>query len=201
MTLFFQMRTYKYYYSIWVIRKLQPSWIILFNVFFCNIIKSLFFLLFCYIYFFFLHIKFSLVSHAFVSFESIHCILSSSLALNAILLISLVNILRSLRLIFCWDFDISSLVFLNSLWFSLRLSTLTLPFSRWIFLFSVTLLLDNVIIFKRKFFYDIPLQTVSAIQEKSLMKKINWRKYLKQRVHVLTALRTRKHGLIRLINN
>ena len=71
----------------------------------------------------FLCIFSSLVLFAHVSIESIDCILLSSLALNAILLTSSVNTLCFFILSLYCDFNINLLFFMNSLWFSLRLTT------------------------------------------------------------------------------
>ena len=97
------------------------------------------------------------VPYAFVSIESIECILLSLLALNAISLTSSVNTLCFMPLNLCCDFNINFLLFMNSLWFSLRLSTLTWYFLVILFYFQVELLLKIFIIFKFKFsFYYTP---------------------------------------------
>ena len=65
----------------------------------------------------FLHTRYFLVSYAYVSIESIDCILLSSLELNAILVTSAVNTLCFLLQNLCCDFNID-LFFMNSLIFS-----------------------------------------------------------------------------------
>ena len=91
-----------------------------FYVFSCNIIKVI---IFCTVVCSFLHISFLLGPHSYVSIELIDCVLLSSwlsLVLNATLLTSSVNILFYLLLNLCYDFSISLLFFMNSLWFSCR---------------------------------------------------------------------------------
>ena len=80
----------------------------------------------------------------------------TSLALNAILLISSVNTLYFLLVNLCCDFNIKSLIFMNSLRFYLRPSTTSL-FLLYLFLFIFKLRCFQIIFinFKFKFsFYD-----------------------------------------------
>ena len=105
---------------------LWSIWIIFFYVFFYNIIKVNHFL-YCFIILLLLISSFSLtrtllVPYAYVSIESIDCILLSSFELKAILLISSVKTCFSL-LNLCYVFNVDLLFFMNSLWSSLRLST------------------------------------------------------------------------------
>ena len=80
-----------------------------------------------------LHIRPVLVSCAYVSIESIDCILLSSFKLKAILLISSVKTLCVFLLNICSVFNITLLLFMNSL----RLSTSILFFSKSFVLFSI----------------------------------------------------------------
>ena len=108
-----------------------------FHVFFCNIVKVNHFLhcsiILLHLFFSFLHIKSFLVPYAFLSTESIDCILLSSFKLKAILLISSVKTLclslLNLCCVFCSDF-----FFFNLLMFFLRFSVLIF-FSNWFILF------------------------------------------------------------------
>ena len=76
-------------------------------------------------------------AYAYIPIESIDCILLSSLAFNPILLTSSVNILCFSSLNLCCYFIINLLLFMSSLWFSLRIYTLTLFFPRLFILFSI----------------------------------------------------------------
>ena len=71
------------------------------NIFYC-------FILLLHLTSSFVHTRASLVAYAYVSIESIGCILLSSLALNPILLTSSVNTLRFLLVNLCYDFGIVS---------------------------------------------------------------------------------------------
>ena len=62
-------------------------------------------------------------AYAYIPIESIDCILLSSLAFNPILLTSSVNILCFSSLNLCCYFIINLLLFMSSLWFSLRIYT------------------------------------------------------------------------------
>ena len=104
-------------------------------VFFCNIIIIVNHFLYCFIILLhlvssFLQTESLLVPCAYVPIESINCILSSSLALNAFQEIHYVHINVSINI------NINLLFFINSLLFSLRLSTSTLLFFCWCNLFS-----------------------------------------------------------------
>ena len=123
-----------------MIRNLWLIWITFSHVFFCNIIKVNH-LLYRFIILLHLISSFSftrslLVPYAYVSIESIDCILLSSFELKAILLISSVKTLCfSLLCIWCVC-NISLLLFMISLWLFLILSMPILFFPRWFMLFS-----------------------------------------------------------------
>ena len=85
----------------------------------------------------FLHIRSLLIPCAYVSIESIDCILLSSLELKAILLISSVRALCFTLLNLCFFLNISLLFFMNSFWSSLRISTSISYFSKWFILLSI----------------------------------------------------------------
>ena len=110
-------------------RNVRLIYIMLSYVFFYNVIKVNHFL-YCFVilsHFIssFLHNRFLLVPYAYVSTKSLDCILLLSLVLNAILFTPSVKKLSfSIRNFSC-DFSINLLLLINSLWFSLRLSTLT----------------------------------------------------------------------------
>ena len=103
--------------------------------FFCNIIKvnhscivSIYLVtIFSYIQLHlvssFLHTRSLLVPYTYVSIESIYCILLSQLAINAIFIASSFKTLCFLLLNLCYDFNTSLLIFVNTLCFSLRVST------------------------------------------------------------------------------
>ena len=116
-----------------------------FYVYFCSIIRGnhfwYFFIILIHLKSYFLCIISSFVPYANVSVESI--ILLSSAAFNTILISASVNTCL-LVLNVCCDFKISLLFFMNSLWFSQRLSTSTYFFLVVLFYFQVGLLLNNV---------------------------------------------------------
>ena len=123
-----------------MVRNVWPICIVLFYVFFCNIIKAKHFVLFYHIItlnFFFLHTRSLLVRCAYVFTESIDCILLSSFKLKAILLISSLKTLCLSLLNLCCVFNISLLFYTNSFLSSLRLSTSILFISKWLILFSI----------------------------------------------------------------
>ena len=70
-----------------------------------------YFIIFLHLVSTFLHIKYLYVPYAYVSIESIDCILLSLLAFNSILLISSVNTLCLLLLNLCCVFNINLLFF------------------------------------------------------------------------------------------
>ena len=78
--------------------------------------------------------------YAYVTTKLIDCIILSSSALNVLLLTSSVETLRLSFLNVSCAFNIYLFIylfyFLNSLWFSLRLSGLTLNFPGWFILFK-----------------------------------------------------------------
>ena len=74
--------------------------------------------------FFFLHIRSLLISCEYVSVESIHCILLSTLELKAVFLISSVKTLRLSLLNLCCVFNITFFYFVISLSLSAFLSFL-----------------------------------------------------------------------------
>ena len=91
-----------------MVRNLWPIWIMFFHVFFSNIIKVNYFF-YCFIILLHLISSFSLtkslvVAYAYVSIESIDCILLSSFELRRILLISSVKILCLSHLNLCCVF-------------------------------------------------------------------------------------------------
>ena len=101
----------------------------------------------------FLHTKSLFIPYAYVSVESINCILLSSFELKAILLISSVKTLSLSLLNLCCVFNFS-LLFINSFWSS-RSSTSILFFLNDLFYFKFEMLLNSFIILKFKFsFYD-----------------------------------------------
>ena len=87
--------------------------------------------MFLYLFFSFLCIISLLVPYEYVSIDSIDCILLSLLALNVILPTFSVNTLCFLLSNFCYHFNSSILFFMNSLWFSFRLSTSSSLCSQW----------------------------------------------------------------------
>ena len=114
-------------------------WIIIVYVFYCNIVIVNHFL-YCFIILLhlissFLCIISLFVAYAYVFIKSFDCILLSSLALNVILLTSLVNTPCFSVLNICCEFSINLLFFYDLLWFSRRLSTLRLFCSKWFVLF------------------------------------------------------------------
>ena len=127
MHLFFQSRASNYQYSVWMVKNFWPIWIMSFYVCFYNIINVKYFfivLLYHYIWLFsFLHIRSLLVPYAYVSIQSIDCILLLSFELKAILLISSAKALCLSLLNPCCVFNISFFFFTKSFWSSLRLST------------------------------------------------------------------------------
>ena len=132
-----------------MMKNLWKIWIILVYVFFCNMIIVLyvFVLSHCIVPFniFFLINRFLLVPYAYVPNESIDYILLSSLALDAILLTSSVNtscfsllfsIFTSCYSILCCNFNTNLLLFMNPLWYFLKLFMSVLFFSIWFISFS-----------------------------------------------------------------
>ena len=115
-------------------------WIMVFYVFFCNIIKVktfLYYFLYYYILIsFFLHTRFLFIPYSYVSIESIDCILLPSFELKAILLISFVKKSFLSLLNPCCVFMLV-IIFMNSFSSSLRLSMSILFFSKWFILFSI----------------------------------------------------------------
>ena len=91
----------------------------LINVFFCNIVVvnrfSYYFIALLHLIFSFLCIISLFVPYAYLSIELINCILLSSLALNAVLLILSLNTLCFSLLNLRYDFTINLLFFMNSL--------------------------------------------------------------------------------------
>ena len=107
-----------------------------------------------YLIFSFSHNRSLFVPYAYVSVESIDCIvILSSLAFSAILLNFLVNAICFLLLNFCRDFNINLLLFISSLWFSLKLSTSALFFSSWFILFSSLVAFKQLL--KSSFYYTL----------------------------------------------
>ena len=82
-----------------------------------------------HLFFYFLHARSLIVPYACVSIKSIDYIHLSLLPVNAILWTFFVDTLCFFLFNLCCDFNIISLFSMNSLWFSLRLSTSTLLFS------------------------------------------------------------------------
>ena len=132
MHLFFQNKNLELF-----VINLWPIWIIVFMFTFAAslevIIFGIFFIILIHLKSYFLCIISSFVPYANVSVESI--ILLSSAAFNTILISASVNTCL-LVLNVCCDFKISLLFFMNSFWFSKRLSTSTLFFSNCFILFS-----------------------------------------------------------------
>ena len=129
-----------------MIRNLWPIWIMFFYVFFCNIIKVNHFL---YRFIILLHLisSFSLTrsllfSYAYISIESIDCILLSSFELKAILLISSVKTLCFSLLNLCCVFNIDLLFLMNFYHFFLSLS-MFIFFLDILFYYQVELLLNS----------------------------------------------------------
>ena len=95
------------------VQEFATNWIIFVCFFSCNIIKVNYFLhyfvILLHLVSSFSHNKILLAPYAYVSTESIHFIISSSLALNTILLTSSVNALYFSLLNLCWDFNINLL--------------------------------------------------------------------------------------------
>ena len=83
-----------------------------------------------------LQIRSLLFPWAYVSIESIDCIILSSFELKAILIISSVKTLFFSLLNLCCVFRVILIFFMNSFWSSLILSTSILFFSKWFILFS-----------------------------------------------------------------
>ena len=114
MNLFSRSRVSNYYYSVWMIRNLWPIWI----MFFCNIIKSNHFL---YRFIIWLHLissfsltKSLLVPYAYISIESLDCVLLSSFECMEIWLIWLISSVKTLCLSFlnlCRGFYINLMFF------------------------------------------------------------------------------------------
>ena len=114
MNLFSRSRVSNYYYSVWMIRNLWPIWI----MFFCNIIKSNHFL---YRFIIWLHLissfsltKSLLVPYAYISIESLDCVLLSSFECMKIWLIWLISSVKTLCLSFlnlCRGFYINLMFF------------------------------------------------------------------------------------------
>ena len=77
-----------------------------------------------------------LVPYAYISIESIDCVLLSSFELKAILFSFSVKTLYFSLLNLCCVFSFDLLIFMNSLWLYLALSVLTSFFSSWFILFS-----------------------------------------------------------------
>ena len=103
--------------------------------------------MYCFVIFFHLissvlHTRSFFVPFAYVSIESIDCILSSSLVLSGTLLTFPVNTSYLLLLNICCDFNINVLFFMNSLRFPLCASTLF--FYLFFFYVQVGLHLNNV---------------------------------------------------------
>ena len=137
-----------YYYSVWMITNLQRIRITFFCVFFGNIIKVFHFcIVFFYIVTFniFFLLTISLVVRYAYVFNWIYSILWSSLADNAILLISSVNTFCFSLLLFCCDFNINLLF----LWILYGLLVEYLHkgyfFLVCLFYFQFELLLNNII--------------------------------------------------------
>ena len=124
-----------------MIRNLSPIRIMFFYVFFCDIIKVNhflhYFIILLHLVSSFLHIK-----YLNVSIESIDWILLSLLALNVILNSSL-NTWCFLLLNLFFIFNINLLLFISSVWFSLKISLLTSFFLNSLFYFQCELLLNN----------------------------------------------------------
>ena len=104
-----------------MIRNLWPIWIMFFYVLFINIIKVNHFLcsfiILLHLIYFLSYTKTVLVPHAYVSIESIDCILLTSFELKTILSISSVNTLYLSLLNLCCIFNIDLLFLMNCLWF------------------------------------------------------------------------------------
>ena len=125
MHFFSRSRTSNYQHFVWMIRNISPVWI----KHFCT------FLLYCYI-----HTRSLLAPCAFVSIESIDCILLSSFVLKAILLIYSAKTLLCFSLQnLCCVFNIILSFFMNPL----KLSTLVLFVSKWPILFPFKQLLNT----------------------------------------------------------
>ena len=92
-----------------MIRNFQPTWIMFFDIFICDIIKvSYCFIILSRLIFSFLHISSLHVPCAYVSIKSIDCILLSSFELKAILLITSVKTLCHSLLNLCCAFNFFS---------------------------------------------------------------------------------------------
>ena len=105
-----------------------------FYVSFSNILKFIYFL-YCFIILShcissLLHIISLFVTYSYVFMKLIDLILLSSLTLNTISFTSSVKILCFSLLHLCCNFNINVLFLINFVWFSLRLSTSSLLFSR-----------------------------------------------------------------------
>ena len=122
MNLFFQIQNLQPLIFCMDDQELQPISIMLFYVFFGNIVKVnhllYYFIILANLISTFLHTRSLLVPSAYASTGSVGCILLSSLALNAVLLPSSVNTLCFSLLNLCCDFNISLLFFINYLRFS-----------------------------------------------------------------------------------
>ena len=105
-------------------------------------------------FFFLLHMRSLLISCAYVSIESIDCILLSSFELKAIFLISSVKTLCLSHLNLCYDFN-SNLFFMNSFLSSLRLLTWIPFFSKCIIncVCNLTFFQEIFIILKFRLFF------------------------------------------------
>ena len=110
---------------------------VLFTFSFLKSLKIIIFVLFCYICSI-LHTSSLLISHAYVSIESIDCILLKSLELYSILLTSSVSTLCFPLLNLCWNFSINLLFFMNFYEFSHTLSMSSLVF--WVVYFFFKLI-------------------------------------------------------------
>ena len=121
MIFFSRSRASSYQYSVWMIKNLEPIWIIFLYVLYFNNIKVNHFF---YSFIVLLHLVFSfsftrylLVPYAYVSIELIDCIVLLSFELKKILLISSVKTLCLSLLNLCCVFDIDLLFLMISLWF------------------------------------------------------------------------------------
>ena len=114
---------------MWIVRNFWTICIMFFYVFFCNLIKVKYF---CIVLF---------IPFAYVSIQSIDCILLSSFKLKAILS---VKTLCFSHLNLCCVFKINLLFFRNSFSSFLRLTTLFLVFLlNGLFYFQFELLINN----------------------------------------------------------
>ena len=121
MIFFSRSRASSYQYSVWMIKNLEPIWIIFLYVLYFNNIKVNHFF---YSFIVLLHLvssfsftRYLLVPYAYVSIELIDCIVLLSFELKKILLISSVKTLCLSLLNLCCVFDIDLLFLMISLWF------------------------------------------------------------------------------------